>query len=207
MSSPLNQWSQVNDHLNNIVEYITSLTPKQVSVETYGGRFSAEDLVHQSTKAPAIKVSLLRLRVSSAHKKIAINSLPKNNIVKPKVGDSEVVFDMTIAITVLAKDEKRELPRYEAAVNLVQFLSMVLPHQTFNSENVTAVKADVDFRNLFSASVDKNKKIAFWGGAFNQVLTVPIPDEVSTVPVELFWSESNDGSESDYQPLENATDA
>ena len=207
MSNSLNEWSQVNDHLDNIVLYLESLLPKQVNVQTYGGRFSAEDLSQYATAAPAIKVSLLRLQTRSASKKISINSVSLDKPIKPVVGDSEVVMEMTIGITVIAKDIGSSLLRYEAAVNLTQFLTMVLPHQTFNSDCVSAVKANIDFRNLFNATVDKKKKIAFWGGAFNQLLTVPLPNDVSSAPTHLFWAENSgdDIDPDDYQPLETAS--
>mgnify|MGYP000887618862 CR=1 FL=1 len=208
MSNVLHEWSQINDHLENIVLYLQNLLPKQVKVSTYGGRFSAEDLSQYATTAPAIKVSLLRLQTHSANKKISINSLSSNHPNTAVVGDSEVVMNLTIAITVIAKDMGASLQRHEAAVNLTQFLALTLPHQTFGSENVSSVNTDIDFRNLFNATVDKNKKIAFWGGAFNQLLTVPLPSDIHSAPAHLFWAENvdDDATTNNYQPLENTTD-
>ncbi|ODS22905.1 hypothetical protein AB835_11680 [Candidatus Endobugula sertula] len=111
---------------------------------------------------------------------------------------------MEFGITIVTKDMGRKLPRHEAAVNLTQFLFTVLPHQTFGSDNVSPVPADIDLRNLFNVQVDKSKKVAFWGAAFEQQITIPVPIEPSPIPQQLFWAENidNDTSTNDYQELE-----
>ena len=200
MSNPLNEWSEVNDHLKNIVNYLKGFLPKQVCVDVHGGRFSEDDLKQYATKAPALKVSLLRLRVKTAKKPIDINTLESHKPIASEM--SHAIVNMTIGITVVTKDMGSSLPRYEAAVNLSQFLFMVLPHQTFGTNHVSPVPADIDLRNLFNVDVDKNKKVAFWGVAFDQKITIPIPKYVSHIPQKLFWANHDDININDYKPLE-----
>jgi len=212
--STLSDWSAVNDHIDNIVTYLQSLLPKSVSVDTYGGRFNVNDLMQYATKAPALKISLLRLRTITANTHVDFNSLVptssnRNGASKPAIGGTQVVMNMTISITILTRDDGSVLPRYKGAINLAQFISMVLPHQRFNSELVTPVSANIDVRNLFNAEIDKNKKIALWGAAFDQQITVPLEKNLSSVPEYLFFAENTDGDSSanNYQRLTEPPEA
>ncbi|CAA0097607.1 Uncharacterised protein [BD1-7 clade bacterium] len=194
---PLNEWSALSNHLNNIVATLQAPLPKKVCVQTHGGRFGEEDIKHLSARAPALLVSVLRINSIKARAPANPSSTTQANTTR------QITADLTIGISILTKELPR-LSRAEAALNLAEFLTRCLPGQTFGTPGASAVASNIECRNLFNAKVDNEKAVNFWGCAFNQQITFSSANPAGQIPAHLFLGEAPDigtAHQNDYTRL------
>ncbi len=184
----LSSFTAIDDHIDNIVQFIKTLVPRNITVTEHIGRFDN----HKSfdvylKKLPCILISLAKTRVMATRTLEDVRQMD---------------IQLIITLNVIAKDMPA-LPRQTAVQRIVQLLSWYLPQQSFNTQ-CAALSSGVEFRNLHSAALEEKLNIALWGGMFTQLLELKTSAEPAAIPADLLYSEVPEigtDHKDDYQPL------
>lgn len=117
--------------------------------ELHGGRFDLAELKRIAGRAPAIYLSVLG----------------NPGLDDPGTGERDVA--LSLAAFVVTTD-RRGLPRFEAAINLVESLLTHIPDNRWGQEGTFGAQ-QVTSRNFYNGSIDKHG-VALWGVTWKQPL-------------------------------------
>lgn len=153
--------------------------------ELHGGPFDLAELERFAVNTPAIYISLL-----------GNPSLDDLN-----TGERDV--ELTLAAYVVTTD-RDGLPRFEAAINLVESLLTHIPDSRWGQGGTFGAKQVIS-NNFYNDSID-NLGVALWNVTWKQVIRLgeSVWDAKGTLPTELYLglvSEVGIGHENDYSVI------
>lgn len=136
---------------NAIIRDIKTFMPALKTCKAHAGKFDLAGLQSLSLYTPAVLVACLGLSKPQA------------------AGHGPQEPEARFVAFIITKDS-RNLPRDEAALNIVEALSVWLVGRNFGMENVYPVEiADLgEAQNLHSSALGNTSPIALWGLSWNQ---------------------------------------
>ncbi|WP_163833287.1 phage protein Gp37 [Spartinivicinus ruber] len=175
---------QINQLLSAITQTIHSHLPDLKDVSTHAGRFDLGEVKRVANHTPTVKVALMEARDF-----------------KPVETEQRDV-SLRLAAFVMVSDS-RKLPKDEAAINIIEALSLLIAEQRWGMDGVLAANG-IKASNLYSSQTDR-QGLAIWGITWDQVMRLKssIWQPNQTFPSRLYVADepSEYGQEDAYDLL------
>ncbi|MCX4025048.1 hypothetical protein H0A36_23540 [Endozoicomonas sp. SM1973] len=175
---------QIYQLLSAITQTIHSHLPDLKDVSTHAGRFDLGEVKRVANYTPAVKVALMEAWEFKS------------------IETEQWDVSLRLAAFVMVSDS-RKLPKDEAAINIIEALSLLIAEQRWGVEGVLAASG-IKASNLFSTQTDR-QGLAIWGVTWDQVMRLKenIWQPSQVIPSRLYVAddESEFGQEERYDLL------
>ena len=175
---------QINQLLSAITNTIHGHLPDLEDVSTHAGRFDLTEVKRIANRLPTVKVALMEAREFKS------------------VETEQRDVSLRLAAFVMVSDS-RKLPKDEAAINIIETLSLLIAEQRWGVDGVLAASG-IKASNLFSTQTDR-QGLAIWGITWDQVMRLKenIWQPSKIIPSRLYVADdpSEYGQEDDYDLL------